>query len=93
MKTSSNKTSTNENRPALCRSNWLIIITACLLIVAGLVLMAGSGSTSETFNTDIFSTRRVVVAPLLCLSGYLLVVVGICWPGAKETRIKAGNEK
>ena len=58
MKTSSNKTSTNENRLALCRSNWLIIITACLLIVAGLVLMAGSGSTSGMFNTDIFSTQK-----------------------------------
>ena len=25
----------------------------------------------------IFSPRRIAVAPLLCLSGYLLIVVGI----------------
>ena len=54
-----------------------ILIAACLLIAAGYVLMYGPGSTEQAFNPDIFSTRRIVVAPIVCLIGYLLVVVGI----------------
>ena len=54
-----------------------ILITACLIIVVGYVLMAGPGSKEQAFNPDIFSTRRIVVAPIVCLVGYLLIVVGI----------------
>lgn len=55
----------------------LVIIVACILIAVGYLLMSGSGSTEQSFNPDIFSTRRIVVAPILCLTGYLLVIVGI----------------
>lgn len=65
-------------------SKWLsvmtrrrIIIGASLLIVTGYLLMSGSGSTEQTFNPDIFSPRRIVVAPMFCLDGYLLMIVGI----------------
>ena len=54
-----------------------IIIAACVLIAMGYVLMSGPGSTATSFNPDIFSTRRIVVAPALCLAGYLLMIVGI----------------
>ena len=54
-----------------------ILLIACVLIIAGYVLMSGSGSTEQTFNPDIFSTRRIVIAPMLCLAGYLLFIVGI----------------
>ena len=54
-----------------------IIVVACLLVVAGFLLMSGSASTEQSFNPDIFSPRRVVIAPMLCLAGYLLVIVGI----------------
>ena len=50
---------------------------ACVLIVVGYLLMAGPGSTEQAFNPDIFSTRRIVIAPMLSLAGYLLIVVGI----------------
>lgn len=54
-----------------------ILSIAVVLIVVGYLLMAGSGSTEQQFNPDIFSTRRIVVAPMLCLAGYLLIIVGI----------------
>ena len=54
-----------------------IIIAACMLSLAGYLLMAGPGSTNEAFCPDIFSTRRIVIAPQLCLAGYLLIIVGI----------------
>ena len=54
-----------------------IAVAACLLIATGYLLMAGSGSTEQSFCADIFSPRRIVLAPLLCLSGYLLIIVAI----------------
>ena len=52
-------------------------IASCILIVAGYILMSGPGSTEQSFNPDIFSARRIVIAPMLCLAGYLLIIVGI----------------
>ena len=55
----------------------IILLIACMLIIIGYLLMSGDGTTEQAFNSDVFSTRRIVVAPMLCLAGYLLVVVGI----------------
>ena len=33
----------------------------------------------HSFNSDIFSVRRIVIAPILCLAGYLLIIIGILY--------------
>lgn len=58
-----------------------IAVAACLLIATGYLLMAGPGSTEQSFCADIFSPRRIVLAPLLCLSGYLLIIIAILRKG------------
>lgn len=55
----------------------IIILSAVVFIVVGYLLMSGPGSTEQTFNPNIFSFRRIVVAPVLCLIGYLLIIVGV----------------
>ena len=54
-----------------------IIIIACALILIGYILMSGSSGTEQSFNPAIFSTHRIVIAPVLCLAGYLLIILGI----------------
>ena len=56
-----------------------ILIAACILIAVGYILMYIPGSTEQAFNPDIFSPRRIVIAPQLCLAGYILIVVGILY--------------
>lgn len=74
MDNSSNKT----NRPFIFRTaSRCIFIAAGILIILGYTLMSGPGSTDQSFNSDIFSPRRIVIAPVLCLAGYLLIIVGI----------------
>lgn len=74
MNNSSNKT----NRPFIFRTaSRCIFIAACMLIIVGYILMAGPVSTGESFNPDIFSPRRIVIAPMLCLAGYLLIIIAI----------------
>ena len=82
MPTNSKKT---ESQTTFCRTNYVVILLACAAIVMGLVLMAGDGSTESKFQEDIFSFRRIVLAPMVCLFGYLAIIVGIIWK-SKNTR-------
>ena len=65
---------------ALSKTNWLICGVAVLIIIIGFVLMAGPGTTPEAFNPDIFSARRIRVAPVVCVIGFMLMIVGILYP-------------
>ena len=61
--------------------NYILIAVAVAVIIIGFVLMTGSPSTA----TDIFSFRRITLAPIVCLIGFLLVIVGIMYrPKEKE---------
>lgn len=62
---------------AMRKKNLILIVAGVLLIIAGLALMAGPGTTETAFCSDIFSHRRIHVAPMVCLAGYLLEIVGI----------------
>lgn len=57
--------------------HYILCTIAASLILSGLLLMVGEGSTNETFCPDIFSARRIALAPLLCFSGYVLMGIGI----------------
>lgn len=64
---------------AFGKANYLLLIVGFLIVVVGFILMGGPGSTEEAFEPDIFSTRRIVVAPMVCLGGFLFVIVAILW--------------
>jgi uncharacterized membrane protein len=71
---------------ALGKINLIICAVAVLLIVVGFVLMAGPGTTFEGgFEPDIFSARRIKVAPIVCLTGFVLMVAGILYPSKEKT--------
>lgn len=57
--------------------NFIAMGICAVLIIAGFVLMLGPGSTPEAFNADIFSTRRIVVGPLLAFLGFVAMAVAI----------------
>lgn len=63
-------------RFTLERTNLLLIAVSFLIIVLGFALMAGSPTEIE-FNPDIFSTRRIVVGPMISFFGFLFMVFAI----------------
>ena len=66
--------------------NYILIAVAVAVIIIGFVLMTGSPSTATEYNPDIFSFRRITLAPIVCLIGFLLVIVGIMYrPKGKES--------
>lgn len=63
---------------ALGKLNFLLIAVAVVLIVVGFMLMSGGGSTDGvSFNPEIFSKRRIAVAPIVTMAGFILMVFGI----------------
>ena len=68
-----------ENRGyGIARENYKFLIAGVTLIVAGYLLMIGGGSDDPNkFNPEIFSFRRITLAPMVCLAGFGVVVVSI----------------
>ncbi|KGN78212.1 membrane protein [Porphyromonadaceae bacterium COT-184 OH4590] len=62
----------------MSKINYILIAIAVALITLGFVLMTGSPSTME-FNPDIFSFRRITLAPIVCFIGFLMVIAGIMY--------------
>lgn len=70
---------------ALGKTNYIICGISLILIILGFFLMTGSHSSIEGgFEPDIFSTRRIVVAPMVCLFGFISMIVGILYPNNKK---------
>lgn len=76
----------SQKNLALSKTNLIICSIAVLLIVVGLLLMTGPSTTVSGFEPDIFSIRRIRVAPVVALSGFVLMIVGILYPSNKEKK-------
>jgi len=65
--------------------NYYMMGACVLLIIAGFLLMLGPGSSVESgFNPDIFSTRRIVVGPMLSFLGFLFMAFAIIYQPRKK---------
>lgn len=63
---------------AFGKRNYQLLIGGLILIVIGFVLMAGGKSTDpNVFNEEIFSTRRVTIAPITILIGFIVILLAI----------------
>lgn len=73
----------DKEKPFSALNFWLM--GGCLvLILLGYLFMSGGGSSDpEGFNPEIFSTRRIVVGPLLSFLGFLLMAFAIICPPYK----------
>ena len=69
---------------AFSKTNYIMLAIGFAIVILGFILMSGDPTTEEAFNPDIFSTRRIVVAPLVCLAGFIFVVVAILWKSKSQ---------
>ena len=60
------------------RKNYLFMIIGLVVIAIGFILMSGGGSDDpEVFNPDIFSPRRIRLAPTIVIIGFAIEVYAI----------------
>lgn len=63
---------------AFGKENYRLLLIGLALIAAGFLLMIGGGSKDPgEFSEGIFNFRRLTLAPLLVLAGYVVEIVAI----------------
>ena len=70
---------------ALPKKNILYIIAGFAVMLVGYLLMAGGGSDDpNVFNADMFSFRRMVIAPVVILAGMAFEIWAIMHVSKKD---------
>ncbi|MCQ2975868.1 MAG: DUF3098 domain-containing protein [Bacteroidales bacterium] len=63
---------------AFGKENYKLLIIGFVIIVLGFILMAGGASDDpNVFNEDIFSFRRITLAPIVVLFGFAFEIYAI----------------
>ncbi len=62
---------------AFDKTNFILLAIGMAVIILGFVLMTGPSSTEGYFEPDIFSVRRIKVAPVVCLLGFVFMIYGV----------------
>ena len=81
------------NNFAFDKKNYVLLAIGMLVVIVGLILMSGSGSSEGVFNPDIFSVRRIRVAPVVCLFGFVFIIFAIMHkPADKQDEVKVKED-
>ena len=63
---------------AFGKENYRLLVIGLVVIFVGFLLMIGGGSDDpNVFSEDIFSFRRMTLAPILILAGYIIEIFAI----------------
>ena len=62
---------------AFDKTNFIILAVGMLVVILGFILMSGAGSDETVFDNDIFSVRRIKVAPVVCFVGFISIIYAI----------------
>ena len=62
---------------AFGKTNFVLLAVGMAVVIVGFLLMSGPSSTPTHFEPDIFSVRRIKVAPLVCLLGFVFMIYAV----------------
>ena len=62
---------------AFGKNNLILIAIGVAIVIIGFLLMTGPSTTVDHFEADIFCVRRVRIAPVVCLIGFILMVYAV----------------
>jgi membrane-bound ClpP family serine protease len=66
--------------------NYRLLIIGLVVIILGFILMAGGKSDDpNVFNPEVFSLRRITIAPIVVLAGFIIEGIAIMWKPKKKT--------
>jgi hypothetical protein len=73
---------------AFGRMNFILLGIGMLVVIIGFMLMAGGSSSNEAYNPDIFSARRIKLAPIVCLLGFVSMIYAVVHNPEKKSLFK-----
>lgn len=62
---------------AFDKTNYILLAISMVIVVIGFLLMVGPNSSDTVFEPDIFSARRIKVAPIVCLVGFVSMIYAV----------------
>lgn len=74
----------DKKKFAFTKTNYILTAIGMAIIILGLILMTGPNCTNELFEPDIFSVRRIKVAPVVTLIGFITIIVAIAYKPRNE---------
>lgn len=78
MKWFNNLNNENDSKMPLAMKNYILLLVGALIIILGFVLMAGGNpATPENFDYNIFSFRRITLAPIVVVVGFAFEIYAI----------------
>ena len=85
--TTDKKPATEKHVFAFGRTNFIVLTIGMAIVILGMILMYGKGSTETHFDPNIFSAMRIKVAPAVCFLGYItLFLASFIGPKAMKKR-------
>ena len=67
-----------KNNSLFKKKNYKVMITGLIFIAVGFILMSGGDTNDETsFNEEIFNFRRITIAPIIIIIGFIIEVFAI----------------
>jgi len=71
-------TEAKEKEMPFGKLNYILVLVGIAFIALGFILMTGGGSDDpDVFNEEMFNFRRITLAPILCLVGFVIEIVAI----------------
>ena len=68
----------NDDKMPLTMRNYILMLIGVAVIVVGFVLMSGgTKATPDVFSYDIYSWRRITLAPILVVAGFAFEIYAI----------------
>lgn len=70
---------------AIGKKNYLYLIVGYAIVILGFLLMSGGGTDNPAvFSEDVFSWRRITLAPIVTLGGFVFIIYAIMKKPANE---------
>ena len=67
----------DKQKFAFDKMNFILLAIGMAVIILGFLLMTGPTSTETMFEPDIFSVRRIKVAPAVCFIGFIFMIYAV----------------
>lgn len=67
----------DKQKFAFDKKNFILLAIGMVVVIIGFLLMTGPSSTETMFEPDIFSARRIRIAPVVCTLGFIFMIYGV----------------
>ena len=62
---------------AFDKVNYILLAVGMAVVVLGFILMSGGSSSETAYDPGVFSVRRIKVAPVVCLLGFVSMIYAV----------------